>query len=1253
MTTINLLDPSQKYVLESLIDGGQDLNVVYGPPGTGKSHLIVSLLFELATRGQKVLFVSQNVEALDVISRMITSLEKQFRLGSSHLSLLDFCWRLTDSQQRRLAWVKDLRSRLNAKTGTERTSVETVESEFTPPYQLTYTHLDHLQNENISDDTPLGLDEVLAAKWHFADFALTPEPVKKVNHIPIRQVFRLLYSYEKTGPTANFAEFFQPHDELRFLQSTHDGLDLTTIRSQAQAIAQALAALPATLTQAVSSQDNIDSSAFIDILAKLTPLTAYLDLAKITPQIAIDISDHLHAAAQAWQEKEAVLELTLSPEQDLLLTDLLTDTVLADRAHFQAAQVHWQQLPELTKQLTSAGISEEQNWAPLAGNLWAATQLTTLLTDFPGLTEFTATQLAELLEVLRAWQHQGRWRKLFTKPPLILRQTKAKISRDDVDRLVQHEQLFVDAQACLHDTDWTLAELASLTTFAQSTTAWDPLQNVTIAPEKLRCLIVQFLAHLATPKLSDIPTDLSFGELARLAETWSQQAISLQDLITHHQKLATRLSLAAFCDGVNAAVRQRRRDEIITAAQAFLTPYWRGPTVDAQTICAAAALVADLDLSSLLVHLHWSPAQEEITVPAATWEKIRTALQTSLQTGMLADCFYQLTPGQTLSDVIERATSLQHWQNITRFDDFLTHWDFLHQLASWLGTDNMENVNRFLTDSPDFFSLAARITLDLSTAFFQSLPATARRVMSDDYFTQFAATSYRDRRDYYLAGLAKLYDRVYAPAGLLKKASSWPTGRGVMEKLRANTELLTQAYPIIIATPKEVAKYLSATKEIFDTVVFDEASQTLPGQALPSLYRAKRGIIVGDPHQMPSTLTTSFGYTGHQLEEDELSDSVSILDLAIQAQTDRAYHLKVHYRSESNLLFEPSRQAIYADYGIQPLFEACSASMPLAIHDDLGADDRANFAQIIKVIQQKLQSDPESSFCLLFTRRQDIGEKEFRHYLASDPTASHVLYPLLEKERLLLSTVTNCQGIEADHAIIYFNYYKSPAATWFFKEQAGAYKRLNVAITRQRRSLTILMANPQSAWLTAAGKYHDLLSSPNAAKSGELMLSLLNYTGQVVDADYLESILGDHLETITSPLAKALYERLSDTFAKQIQAGELRLWTDIGWPMSVGAQDKRQNLSGFRLDLGLFAPQQGRFILGIECDSSVYHDGTSLDFVDEGRRNTLARKDWQLYRVWSSNWLADTQGEWQRLVRLIQEELTPKTSPPSLVTLPP
>ncbi len=111
----------------------------------------------------------------------------------------------------------------------------------------------------------------------------------------------------------------------------------------------------------------------------------------------------------------------------------------------------------------------------------------------------------------------------------------------------------------------------------------------------------------------------------------------------------------------------------------------------------------------------------------------------------------------------------------------------------------------------------------------------------------------------------------------------------------------------------------------------------LPGQAPPSICRAKKAVIIDDPHRMPPTLNTAIGLV--EQSEDEFNDlGESILDPVLK-QPQRQHHLKVHYRSKYNKLFERSREAIYSNDGIEPIFEAKLADgAPIDILDGLGGE---------------------------------------------------------------------------------------------------------------------------------------------------------------------------------------------------------------------------------------------------------------------------------------------------------------------------
>jgi superfamily I DNA and/or RNA helicase len=107
----------------------------------------------------------------------------------------------------------------------------------------------------------------------------------------------------------------------------------------------------------------------------------------------------------------------------------------------------------------------------------------------------------------------------------------------------------------------------------------------------------------------------------------------------------------------------------------------------------------------------------------------------------------------------------------------------------------------------------------------------------------------------------------------------------------------------------------------FDLVVFDEASQIRPEEALCSIVRGRQLVVVGDTRQMPPT--SFFDRVWADQEADEEDEDVleglqamgleSILDLMSARANDpvRRPDLRWHYRSVHPSLIEPSNRHIY------------------------------------------------------------------------------------------------------------------------------------------------------------------------------------------------------------------------------------------------------------------------------------------------------------------------------------------------------
>ena len=112
----------------------------------------------------------------------------------------------------------------------------------------------------------------------------------------------------------------------------------------------------------------------------------------------------------------------------------------------------------------------------------------------------------------------------------------------------------------------------------------------------------------------------------------------------------------------------------------------------------------------------------------------------------------------------------------------------------------------------------------------------------------------------------------------LRRAIS-SNGRGISIRLLFEQipHILQRLCPCMLMSPISAAQYLKAENDLFDIVVFDEASQLPTCKAVGTLARGKNAVIVGDPNQMPPT---SF-FAGNSVDEDNLDiedlDSICLL----------------------------------------------------------------------------------------------------------------------------------------------------------------------------------------------------------------------------------------------------------------------------------------------------------------------------------------------------------------------------------------
>ena len=69
----------------------------------------------------------------------------------------------------------------------------------------------------------------------------------------------------------------------------------------------------------------------------------------------------------------------------------------------------------------------------------------------------------------------------------------------------------------------------------------------------------------------------------------------------------------------------------------------------------------------------------------------------------------------------------------------------------------------------------------------------------------------------------------------------------------AAPDVLTALKPCWAMSPLVVSQLLPADRQYFDVVIFDEASQVTPADAVPAILRGRQIVVAGDEHQLPPT----------------------------------------------------------------------------------------------------------------------------------------------------------------------------------------------------------------------------------------------------------------------------------------------------------------------------------------------------------------------------------------------------------------
>jgi hypothetical protein len=432
-------------------------------------------------------------------------------------------------------------------------------------------------------------------------------------------------------------------------------------------------------------------------------------------------------------------------------------------------------------------------------------------------------------------------------------------------------------------------------------------------------------------------------------------------------------------------------------------------------------------------------------------------------------------------------------------------------------------------------------------------------------------------------------------------------------------DVLTAVCPCWMASPLSVSQLLDSGHQYFDFVIFDEASQVLPEDAIPSILRGRNLVVAGDSKQLPpTTFFAAADDEEYASDEDAVGTEgyESLLD-AMNSFLNGSY-LDWHYRSRDESLINFSNHHIYQDR----LVTFPGPGGPPAIsHDlvkqELGVDGQEDSSsqevqRVVALVLEHARSKPDQTLGVI-----TMG---IRHMTRVQAALDHALEGHMELgaffdpnkgERFFVKNLERVQGDERDAIIISIGYGKDRAGNLPLTRfgpllPEGGRRRLNVAVTRARQKLTVV----------SSFSHLDIdLSRVRPGSGVELLRNYLQYAGtngkRLGDAE----VTGEALNSFEAEIFDCLSVK------------GLKLIPQMG-------------ASRFRIDMVAEHPTKpGRYVLAIECDGATYHSSYTARDRDRLRQQQLENLGWRFHRIWSTDWFMRKEDEIQRALRAFNESV--------------
>ena len=411
--------------------------------------------------------------------------------------------------------------------------------------------------------------------------------------------------------------------------------------------------------------------------------------------------------------------------------------------------------------------------------------------------------------------------------------------------------------------------------------------------------------------------------------------------------------------------------------------------------------------------------------------------------------------------------------------------------------------------------------------------------------------------------------------------------------------------PCMLISPLSIAQYLPANQDLFDIVIFDEASQITPWDAVGSIARGRQLVLAGDDKQMPPTNFFSKGSA--TVDDDMITDLDSILEECQGAGIPKR-SLDWHYRSRHDSLIAFSNSRYYGNKLVtfpppKTRDSAVEWRKVDAVYTKGAGQTNPGEAKAIvaEVVNRLAGVEPGAETLGVVTLNsqqqeliQDLFEVERKKSAKFDAHFADEL-----EEPIFVKNLETVQGDERDTIILGTTFGPTEPGSQKMSmnfgplNRDGGERRLNVAVTRARRDMLLFTSFD-------AGMIDLSRTSANAIRDLKHYIEFAVKGPKALAEAHQGSVGGT--ESPFEDAVKAMLEQRGWTVRPQI------------------------GVSGFRIDLGVVHPDRpGDYLAGIECDGAMYHSALTARDRDQVRQAVLEGLGWNIVRIWSTDFWIDAK----------------------------